>query len=155
MIRRPPRSTQGVSSAASDVYKRQVHIHTCICTTLRKSACQIQDAGLRTMLNVYVNDGTWRSIYCTYSRLEPRNRMKIGSGGSGRRRFRLRGSALVDVVCHRPRAPARSGPGWWLHPRGASNKALMARRCPGAGSFQGAEIRTLRMLLQPRKLALQ
>eukprot|EP00831_Metopus_contortus_P030913 TRINITY_DN25294_c0_g3_i9.p1 TRINITY_DN25294_c0_g3~~TRINITY_DN25294_c0_g3_i9.p1 ORF type:complete len:184 (-),score=50.24 TRINITY_DN25294_c0_g3_i9:46-597(-) len=25
MIRRPPRSTQGVSSAASDVYKRQVH----------------------------------------------------------------------------------------------------------------------------------
>ena len=24
MIRRPPRSTQGVSSAASDVYKRQV-----------------------------------------------------------------------------------------------------------------------------------
>eukprot|EP00831_Metopus_contortus_P076110 TRINITY_DN7007_c0_g1_i2.p2 TRINITY_DN7007_c0_g1~~TRINITY_DN7007_c0_g1_i2.p2 ORF type:complete len:137 (+),score=33.03 TRINITY_DN7007_c0_g1_i2:121-531(+) len=27
MIRRPPRSTQGVSSAASDVYKRQVQIH--------------------------------------------------------------------------------------------------------------------------------
>ena len=26
MIRRPPRSTQGVSSAASDVYKRQAHI---------------------------------------------------------------------------------------------------------------------------------
>ena len=26
MIRRPPRSTQGVSSAASDVYKRQVSI---------------------------------------------------------------------------------------------------------------------------------
>ncbi|VTU47695.1 peptidase [Lacticaseibacillus rhamnosus] len=26
MIRRPPRSTQGVSSAASDVYKRQMHI---------------------------------------------------------------------------------------------------------------------------------
>ena len=26
MIRRPPRSTQGVSSAASDVYKRQVHM---------------------------------------------------------------------------------------------------------------------------------
>ena len=26
MIRRPPRSTQGVSSAASDVYKRQVQI---------------------------------------------------------------------------------------------------------------------------------
>eukprot|EP00831_Metopus_contortus_P042420 TRINITY_DN33600_c0_g1_i2.p1 TRINITY_DN33600_c0_g1~~TRINITY_DN33600_c0_g1_i2.p1 ORF type:complete len:106 (-),score=22.44 TRINITY_DN33600_c0_g1_i2:27-344(-) len=26
MIRRPPRSTQGVSSAASDVYKRQLHI---------------------------------------------------------------------------------------------------------------------------------
>ena len=25
MIRRPPRSTQGVSSAASDVYKRQVY----------------------------------------------------------------------------------------------------------------------------------
>eukprot|EP00831_Metopus_contortus_P028358 TRINITY_DN23587_c0_g1_i5.p1 TRINITY_DN23587_c0_g1~~TRINITY_DN23587_c0_g1_i5.p1 ORF type:complete len:195 (+),score=18.90 TRINITY_DN23587_c0_g1_i5:123-707(+) len=25
MVRRPPRSTQGVSSAASDVYKRQVH----------------------------------------------------------------------------------------------------------------------------------
>ena len=25
MIRRPPRSTQGVSSAASDVYKRQIH----------------------------------------------------------------------------------------------------------------------------------
>jgi len=24
MIRRPPRSTQGVSSAASDVYKRQI-----------------------------------------------------------------------------------------------------------------------------------
>eukprot|EP00831_Metopus_contortus_P003729 TRINITY_DN11374_c0_g1_i2.p1 TRINITY_DN11374_c0_g1~~TRINITY_DN11374_c0_g1_i2.p1 ORF type:complete len:108 (-),score=27.65 TRINITY_DN11374_c0_g1_i2:18-341(-) len=27
MIRRPPRSTQGVSSAASDVYKRQVLCH--------------------------------------------------------------------------------------------------------------------------------
>eukprot|EP00831_Metopus_contortus_P061387 TRINITY_DN53240_c0_g1_i2.p1 TRINITY_DN53240_c0_g1~~TRINITY_DN53240_c0_g1_i2.p1 ORF type:complete len:122 (-),score=8.34 TRINITY_DN53240_c0_g1_i2:88-453(-) len=27
MIRRPPRSTQGVSSAASDVYKRQVQNH--------------------------------------------------------------------------------------------------------------------------------
>ena len=27
MIRRPPRSTQGVSSAASDVYKRQAHHH--------------------------------------------------------------------------------------------------------------------------------
>ena len=27
MIRRPPRSTQGVSSAASDVYKRQ-YLHT-------------------------------------------------------------------------------------------------------------------------------
>ena len=26
MIRRPPRSTQGVSSAASDVYKRQRHV---------------------------------------------------------------------------------------------------------------------------------
>ena len=26
MIRRPPRSTQGVSSAASDVYKRQINI---------------------------------------------------------------------------------------------------------------------------------
>ncbi|WP_460413922.1 hypothetical protein, partial [Staphylococcus aureus] len=26
MIRRPPRSTQGVSSAASDVYKRQVQL---------------------------------------------------------------------------------------------------------------------------------
>ena len=26
MIRRPPRSTQGVSSAASDVYKRQIHM---------------------------------------------------------------------------------------------------------------------------------
>ena len=28
MIRRPPRSTQGVSSAASDVYKRQAQLHT-------------------------------------------------------------------------------------------------------------------------------
>ena len=28
MIRRPPRSTQGVSSAASDVYKRQEYIIT-------------------------------------------------------------------------------------------------------------------------------
>ena len=28
MIRRPPRSTQGVSSAASDVYKRQVNYTT-------------------------------------------------------------------------------------------------------------------------------
>ena len=27
MIRRPPRSTQGVSSAASDVYKRQEQAH--------------------------------------------------------------------------------------------------------------------------------
>ena len=28
MIRRPPRSTQGVSSAASDVYKRQLKMFT-------------------------------------------------------------------------------------------------------------------------------
>ena len=28
MIRRPPRSTQGVSSAASDVYKRQVYLYS-------------------------------------------------------------------------------------------------------------------------------
>ncbi|WP_460413961.1 hypothetical protein, partial [Staphylococcus aureus] len=29
MIRRPPRSTQGVSSAASDVYKRQPYSQSC------------------------------------------------------------------------------------------------------------------------------
>src|SRR5450756_2797700 len=28
MIRRPPRSTQSRSSAASDVYKRQIQVHT-------------------------------------------------------------------------------------------------------------------------------
>ena len=31
MIRRPPRSTQGVSSAASDVYKRQALYLTLVC----------------------------------------------------------------------------------------------------------------------------
>ena len=36
MIRRPPRSTQGVSSAASDVYKRQGHkLRTSLCFSLR------------------------------------------------------------------------------------------------------------------------
>eukprot|EP00831_Metopus_contortus_P016308 TRINITY_DN1681_c0_g1_i1.p1 TRINITY_DN1681_c0_g1~~TRINITY_DN1681_c0_g1_i1.p1 ORF type:complete len:171 (+),score=27.23 TRINITY_DN1681_c0_g1_i1:69-581(+) len=30
MIRRPPRSTQGVSSAASDVYKRQVYMYSVV-----------------------------------------------------------------------------------------------------------------------------
>eukprot|EP00831_Metopus_contortus_P059446 TRINITY_DN5141_c0_g1_i2.p1 TRINITY_DN5141_c0_g1~~TRINITY_DN5141_c0_g1_i2.p1 ORF type:complete len:185 (-),score=64.18 TRINITY_DN5141_c0_g1_i2:14-568(-) len=35
MIRRPPRSTQGVSSAASDVYKRQVAIASSVGVILR------------------------------------------------------------------------------------------------------------------------
>eukprot|EP00831_Metopus_contortus_P033277 TRINITY_DN26707_c0_g1_i1.p2 TRINITY_DN26707_c0_g1~~TRINITY_DN26707_c0_g1_i1.p2 ORF type:complete len:102 (-),score=27.60 TRINITY_DN26707_c0_g1_i1:145-450(-) len=37
MLRRPPRSTQGVSSAASDVYKRQVSTQsTWVLRTVRK-----------------------------------------------------------------------------------------------------------------------
>ena len=31
MIRRPPRSTLSSSSAASDVYKRQIHLLSCVC----------------------------------------------------------------------------------------------------------------------------
>ena len=37
MIRRPPRSTQGVSSAASDVYKRQVTLNVDICKVLEQT----------------------------------------------------------------------------------------------------------------------
>ena len=37
MIRRPPRSTQGVSSAASDVYKRQ-GVGSCIMGAINKPA---------------------------------------------------------------------------------------------------------------------
>src|SRR5450756_3158784 len=37
MIRRPPRSTQSRSSAASDVYKRQMWYHVLMAMTLRLS----------------------------------------------------------------------------------------------------------------------
>ena len=39
MIRRPPRSTQSRSSAASDVYKRQVHACAPTCCRLMRHAC--------------------------------------------------------------------------------------------------------------------
>ena len=42
MIRRPPRSTQGVSSAASDVYKRQVNVPTTPDTGIVSSAVSIE-----------------------------------------------------------------------------------------------------------------
>ena len=38
MIRRPPRSTPAESSAASDVYKRQLCVCVCVCVTL-ESVC--------------------------------------------------------------------------------------------------------------------
>ena len=42
MIRRPPRSTQGVSSAASDVYKRQIFFSPVWCSCWREKAWKTQ-----------------------------------------------------------------------------------------------------------------
>ena len=57
MIRRPPRSTQGVSSAASDVYKRQA---TTMCVsgeqTPRYVKCFVEDCGYTSVWDEFSNE---------------------------------------------------------------------------------------------------
>src|SRR5450756_2103381 len=54
MIRRPPRSTQSRSSAASDVYKRQVHI-IILLGTYRSIHTDSTSIGFETVLNLFRN----------------------------------------------------------------------------------------------------
>src|SRR5450756_2563560 len=68
MIRRPPRSTQSRSSAASDVYKRQDHNEL----NLRTAQRQLNDA--RSRLTAARQDQENLSVYATeYGALEEQN----------------------------------------------------------------------------------
>ena len=63
MIRRPPRSTQGVSSAASDVYKRQINQSDTLNarmpndTESERHICPLQLPVIERCLRMYSNPG--------------------------------------------------------------------------------------------------
>ena len=81
-----------------------VHIHTCICTILRKSACQIQDAVVRAMLNVCEVDGrggmTLTSVGSAQSvrRELHGNWATLTSGNEGHPSVRSQGGMLIGIV---------------------------------------------------------
>eukprot|EP00831_Metopus_contortus_P060582 TRINITY_DN52480_c0_g1_i1.p1 TRINITY_DN52480_c0_g1~~TRINITY_DN52480_c0_g1_i1.p1 ORF type:complete len:141 (-),score=25.34 TRINITY_DN52480_c0_g1_i1:47-469(-) len=85
MIRRPPRSTQGVSSAASDVYKRQ---HQYECYYMRWTDGCFEK--IRADLNDVANISTKHLHYPT-----TRNKVKLSSSA-------LKRDSSKDVVPEKP-----------------------------------------------------
>ena len=72
MIRRPPRSTLDRSSAASDVYKRQVANHT--------GELRVEDAAVRIAHDVHAHDGilgvAQDALCLLYTSPSPRDRTR-------------------------------------------------------------------------------
>src|SRR5680860_1043331 len=81
MIRRPPRSTQSRSSAASDVYKRQ-----------RENSRTMRDVGYREVVDLAVNQTLTRTIATSTTTLLPVIALLLWGGSV------LRGFSLVLLI---------------------------------------------------------
>ena len=74
MIRRPPRSTHCISSAASDVYKRQIKIYLCgihYVATVLSHACNLSSMGQLRLLARGIRRSQGRSLRPLRSPITP------------------------------------------------------------------------------------
>eukprot|EP00831_Metopus_contortus_P020782 TRINITY_DN19199_c0_g1_i4.p1 TRINITY_DN19199_c0_g1~~TRINITY_DN19199_c0_g1_i4.p1 ORF type:complete len:157 (+),score=50.24 TRINITY_DN19199_c0_g1_i4:119-589(+) len=90
MIRRPPRSTQGVSSAASDVYKRQyqrrVHGYSeGFATRLEKGGFTHEEIASLAVIDTFglleTKEGNFNQ--CHFTNMYYKNLIKLGKAGEG------------------------------------------------------------------------